>query len=56
MAHIDRDVFDKPGQYNLTELAIISYRYSDDSMPRKMDVRGILYNFEIAGYSLHSYF
>ena len=48
MGHTDRDVFDKAGQYNLSELAIISYRYSGDSMPRRMDVRGILWNFEIA--------
>ncbi len=48
MGHTDRDVFDKPGQYNLTELAIISYRFSGDSKPRRMDVRGILWNFEIA--------
>jgi len=48
MAQTDRDVFDKVGQYNLTELDIISYRFADDSLPRRIDIRGILYNFEIA--------
>jgi len=48
MAQTDRDVFDKAGQYNLTELAIISYRTAEDSLPRRIDITGILYNFEIA--------
>ena len=47
MAQTDRDVFDKVGQYNLSEIAIISYRFADDSKPRKIDISGILYNFEI---------
>ena len=47
MAQTDRDVFDKVGQYNLSEVAIISYRFADDSKPRKIDISGILYNFEI---------
>ncbi len=48
MAQTDRDVFDKVGQYNLDEIAIISYRFAEDSLPRRIDIRGILYNFEIA--------
>jgi len=48
MAQTDRDVFDKVGQYNLDELAIISYRFAEDSLPRRIDIKGILYNFEIA--------
>ena len=48
MAQTDRDVFDKAGQYNLDELAIISYRFAEDSLPRRIDIKGILYNFEIA--------
>ena len=47
MAQTDRDVFDKVGQYNLDEIAIISYRFADDSKPRRIDIKGILYNFEI---------
>ena len=48
MAQTDRDVFDKVGQYNLDEIAIISYRFAEDSLPRRIDIKGILYNFEIA--------
>ena len=48
MAQTDRDVFDKVGQYNLSEIAIISYRFSEDSLPKRIDIKGILYNFEIA--------
>ena len=48
MAQTDRDVFDKVGQYNLSEIAIISYRFAEDSKPRRIDISGILYNFEIA--------
>ena len=48
MAQTDRDVFDKVGQYNLDEIAIISYRFADDNLPRRIDIKGILYNFEIA--------
>ncbi len=49
MAQTDRDVFDRAGQYNLTELAILSYiQDKEDSLPKRIDVRGILYNFEIA--------
>ena len=29
MAQTDRDVFDKVGQYNLDEIAIISYRFAE---------------------------
>ena len=47
MAQTDRDVFDKVGQYNLSEIAIISYRQTKDSKPRRIDI-SILYNFEIA--------
>ncbi len=48
MEQTDRDVFDKVGQYNLSEIAIISYRFAEDSKPRRIDISGILYNFEIA--------
>ena len=48
MAQTDRNVFDKVGQYDLSELAIISYRFAEDSLPDRIDIKGILYNFEIA--------
>ena len=49
MAQIERDAFDKPGQYNLTELAILSYRQNkEESLPNRMDIKGITFNFEIA--------
>jgi len=48
MAQTNRNVFDKVGQYDLSELAIISYRFADDSLPDRIDIKGILYNFEIA--------
>ena len=35
MAQTDRDVFDKVGQYNLSEIAIISYRHS--AMTQNLD-------------------
>ena len=48
MAQTDRNVFDKVGQYDLSELAIISYRFAEDSLPDRIDIKGILYNLEIA--------
>ena len=30
MAHTDRDVFDKAGQYNLEELTILSYVHDSE--------------------------
>tara|TARA_Y100000389_G_scaffold204680_1_gene258835 strand:+ start:5865 stop:7340 length:1476 start_codon:yes stop_codon:yes gene_type:complete len=49
MAQNDRDTFDKVGQYNLEEIAILSYQFDkEESLPRKLDIKGILYNFEIA--------
>ena len=49
MAQTERDAFDKPGQYNLTELAILSYRQNkEESLPNRMDIKGITFNFEIA--------
>ena len=49
MGQIDRDTFDKVGQYNLEEIAIISYGFDkEESLPRRIDIKGILYNFEIA--------
>ena len=37
MAQNDRDTFDKVGQYNLEEIAILSYQFDkEESLPRKI--------------------
>ena len=49
MAHTDRDVFDKAGQYNLEELTILSYVHdSEEGLPVSIDIKGVMLNFEIA--------
>ena len=48
MAYKDRDTFDKPGQYTLGELTILSYRHTEDLLPVSIDIRGITVNLEIA--------
>ncbi len=49
MAHTDRDVFDKAGQYNLEEIRILSYIHEkEEGLPLAIDIKGIMLNFEIA--------
>ena len=48
MAYKDRDTFDKPGQYTLGELTLISYRHNEELLPNRIDIRGITVNLEIA--------
>ena len=49
MAHTDRDVFDKAGQYNLEQLTILSYVHdSEEGLPVSIDIKGVMLNFEIA--------
>ena len=46
---IDRDVFDKPGQYTLNEIEIISYRHNQEELlPLKINIKPIMVSFEIA--------
>ena len=47
MAATNKTQLSKPGQYDLSELTILSY-LEEDSQPKRLDLRGILYNFEIA--------
>ena len=47
MAATNKTQLSKPGQYDLSELTILSY-LEENSQPKRLDVRGILYNFEIA--------
>ena len=47
MASFSKSQLNKPGQYDLSELAILSY-IEENSLPKKLDLRGILYNFEIS--------
>ena len=43
MGQIDRDTFDKVGQYNLEEIAIISYGFDkEESLPRRIDINHIV--------------
>jgi len=44
----EKDILDKVGKYNLSELAIISYRQDkDESKPKFMDIKGITLNLSI---------
>ena len=47
MAATNKTQLSKPGQYDLSELTILSY-LEENSQPKRLDLRGILYNFEIA--------
>ena len=39
---LEKDILDKVGKYNLSELDIISYRQDkEESLPKFMDIRGI---------------
>lgn len=46
---ITGDKLDKVGQYSLTDLELISYQFEkEESLPRIIDIKGIMYNFELA--------
>tara|TARA_Y200000002_G_scaffold374456_1_gene375215 strand:- start:116 stop:1591 length:1476 start_codon:yes stop_codon:yes gene_type:complete len=46
---LDREVFDKPGQYQLNEIHILSYRHNaEELLPLKMNIKPITLSFEIA--------
>ena len=45
---LDREVFDKPGQYNINEIDIISYRHNQEELlPMKINIKPIMMTFEI---------
>ena len=47
-AHVEKDVIDKVGKYNLSELTIISYRQDkDESAPKFIDIKGITLTMSI---------
>ena len=46
---ITGDKIDKAGQYSLTDLELISYQFEkEESLPRIIDIKGIMLNFELA--------
>ena len=48
MATLERDILDRVGKYNLSELEIISYRQDkDESNPKTMDIKGITLTMSI---------
>ena len=48
MADLEREILDKVGKYNLSELDIISYRQQkDESRPKTMDIKGITLTMSI---------
>ena len=48
MATLERDILDRVGKYNLSELSIISYRQQkDESLPKTMDIKGITLSMSI---------
>ena len=48
MANLEREILDKVGKYNLSELDIISYRQQkDESKPKTMDIKGITLTLSI---------
>ena len=47
MAATNKTQLNKPGQYDLSELTLLSYQEDEFSQPKRLDLRGILYNFEI---------
>jgi hypothetical protein len=48
MATLERDILDKVGKYNLSELTIISYRQDkEESKPKTIDIRGITLTLSI---------
>ena len=48
MATLERDILDRVGKYNLSELSIISYRQQkDESKPKTMDIKGITLSMSI---------
>ena len=48
MAYKDRNTFDKPGQYTLQNLEIISYRRDSETIePIVMEIKGILFNLNL---------
>ena len=49
MAHTDRDVFDKAGQYNLEQLTILSYVHdSEEGLPVSIDIKGVMLTLKLA--------
>ena len=48
MANLERDILDRVGKYNLSELEIISYRQDkEESGPKTMDIKGITLTMSI---------
>ena len=48
MADLEREILDKVGKYNLSELDIISYRQQkDESRPKTMDIKDITLTMSI---------
>lgn len=48
MAAHEKDILDKVGKYNLSELSIISYRQDkEESLPKSMDIKGITLTMSI---------
>ena len=46
--HVEKDIIDKVGKYNLSELSIISYRQDkDESAPKFIDIKGITLTMSI---------
>ena len=46
MALPNKSQLNKPGEFNLAELSILSY--IEENSLQKLDLRGMLYNFEIS--------
>ena len=45
MATLEKNILDKVGKYNLSELSIISYRQDkEESKPKFIDIKGITLN------------
>ena len=48
MANYEKDILDKVGKYNLSELSIISYiQDKEESKPKFMDIKGITLTMSI---------
>ena len=48
MANLEKNILDRAGKYNLSELSIISYRQDrEESKPKFIDIKGITLTMSI---------